>query len=217
MISGQWCKEWRQRKPTVDKILDSRPNDCAAQTPTAESRNCETGGKKADRCREAVLCDWKRGNPPSCPPTPWRALREGELPRSSSDFKLEERCSWSRRAPLPRPRPAPRCLKFVYFSTNGETNRGFWKRLNILLGEGLKWCTWTKFCSLLFLAATRQLSNLPLLLRNSKGGALGMQYLWQREKRNYSVWGLSIKFSIALALNWPPTYSSNWVFIYVVS
>ena len=33
-------------KPTVDKILDSRLNDCAAQTPTAESRNCETGGKR---------------------------------------------------------------------------------------------------------------------------------------------------------------------------
>ena len=139
MKSGQCCKEWRQRKPTVDEILDSRSYDCAAQTPTAESRNCETGGKKADRCREAVLCDWKRGTPSSCPSTPWRALREGELPRSSSDFKLEERCSSSRRAPLPRPRPAPRCLKFVCFSTNGETNRGFWNRPDTLLGEGLKW------------------------------------------------------------------------------
>ena len=81
----------------------------------------------------------KRGTPSSCPSTPWRALREGELPRSSSDFKLEERCSWSRRAPLPRPRPAPRCLKFVCFSTGGEANCGFWNRLNTFLGEGLKW------------------------------------------------------------------------------
>ena len=36
-----------------------------------------------------------------------------------------------------------------------------------------------------------------------------MQYLWQREKTNYSLWGPSIKFSITLALNWSPTYSSN--------
>ena len=120
--------------------------------PNSRKSKLWDGRKKADRCREAVLCDCKRGNPSSWPPTPWRALREGELPLCSSDFKLEERCSSSRRAPLPRPRPALRCLNFVYFSTGGETNREFWKRLNTLLGEGVssdKIRTWTKFCSLI--------------------------------------------------------------------
>ena len=43
----------------LDQILDSRRSCCAAPTPTAESRNRESGGKKADCCREVVLCDLK--------------------------------------------------------------------------------------------------------------------------------------------------------------
>ena len=101
--------------------------------------------------------------------------------------------------------PSAQVLEVCLFFNQWRNKSWVLKRLNILLGEGLKWCTWTKFCSLLFLAATRQLSNLPLLLRNSKGGALGMQYLWQRKKMNYCLWGPSIKFCITWALNWPST------------
>ena len=174
-------------------------------------------GRKKGRSLQRSRVMWlKEGTPSSCPPTPWRALREGELPRCSSDFKLEERCSSSRRAPLPRPRPAPRCLKFVYFSTGRETNCGFWNRLNTFLGEGLKW--WKcevepNFVHHYFLLPVDSFA----IHHSFLGGSLGIQNLWQRVKINYSLWGPSIKFSITLALNWPPTYSSNWVFIYAVS
>ena len=44
----------------LDKTLDSRVSRYAAATPTAESRNRVSGGKKADCCRaEVVLCDSK--------------------------------------------------------------------------------------------------------------------------------------------------------------
>ena len=167
-----WCKEWRQGVRHGSRLLTkswTRDSTTARRKPQQPKVEIVRRAEKRPIVAEKLCYVIERGGNPSSPPSaPWRALREGELPLCSSDFKLEERCSSSRRAPLPRPRPAPRCLKFVYFSTGGETNREFWKRLNTLLGEGVssdKIRNWTKFCSLLFLAATKQLSNSSLLLK----------------------------------------------------
>ena len=151
--------------------------------PNSRKSKLWDGRKKADRCREAVLCDCKRGNPSSWPPTPWRALREGELPRCSSDFKLEERCSWSRRAPRPRPRPALRCLKFVYFSTGGETNCGFWKRLNTLLGEDFKWWKYVQEQDFVHYYFLLQLDSLPTHHSFSGGFAWNAKFMTKRKDK----------------------------------
>ena len=57
-LQAMKLKGWKL-KPTLDKSLDSTLNCHAASTPTAESRNRVSGGKKADCYREVVLCDSK--------------------------------------------------------------------------------------------------------------------------------------------------------------
>ena len=92
----------------LDKTLDSRLSRYAAATPTAESRNRVSGGKKADCCRNCVM--WFKGGRGWSWTWRWRARRGGRL-RCSRGCKRAEKCSSRQRAP-PRPRPAPRFLFF---------------------------------------------------------------------------------------------------------
>ena len=148
MKSGQWCKEWRQRKPTVDEILDSRSYDCAAQTPTAESRNCETGGKKADRCREAVLCDWKEGNSVFLPVYTMESSEGGRASALQQRLQARREMFLKSESSPAQATPSAQVLEVYLFFNQWRNKSWVLKKTQYIARWGsqvMKICTWTKF------------------------------------------------------------------------